>query len=73
VNSRKDMGICKNKRLARTSDNKAYLASVLRTFAQILLRRTSDTLGTIYSIRKPLKSSHPLLSSFITLREKYEI
>ena len=30
-----------------TSDNRAYLASVLRTFAQILLRWTSDTLGTL--------------------------
>jgi len=26
-----------------TAYNRAYLASVLRTFAQILLRRTSDT------------------------------
>jgi hypothetical protein len=68
VNSRKNMGICKNKRLARTSDNKAYLASVLCTFAQIQLRRTSDTPGAIYSIRKPLKSTHHLLSSFTTLR-----
>jgi len=33
-----------------TSANRAYLASVLRTFAQILLRRTSDTLGTLYDI-----------------------
>ena len=31
----------------RTSDNRAYLATVPRTFAQILLRRTSDTLGTL--------------------------
>jgi len=33
-----------------TSANRAYLASVLRTFVQILLRRTSDTLGTLYNI-----------------------
>ncbi|MEA2033006.1 MAG: hypothetical protein U9N41_05425 [Euryarchaeota archaeon] len=32
------------------SPNRAYRASVLRTFAQILLRRTSDTLGTLYAI-----------------------
>jgi len=30
-----------------TAYNKAYLASCLRHFAQILLRRTSDTLGTL--------------------------
>lgn len=49
-----------------TAYNRAYLAP-LRS-AQILLRRTSDTLGTLYSIRKPLKSTHHLLSTFITLR-----
>ena len=32
--------------------NRAYLASCLRHFAQILLRRTSDTLGTLYAIAK---------------------
>ena len=33
-----------------TSYNRAYLATVLRTSAQILLRMTSDTLGTLYEI-----------------------
>jgi len=33
-----------------TSANRAYLASCLRHFAQILLRRSSDTLGTLYDI-----------------------
>jgi hypothetical protein len=33
-----------------TADNRAYLATVLRTFAQILLRRTSDTLRTLDEI-----------------------
>jgi len=47
VNSRKNMVICKNERLARTSDNRAYLATVLLTFAPIPLRWTSDTLGTL--------------------------
>jgi len=36
-----------------TSPNRAYLASVLRTSAQIPLRGTSDTLGTLYAIAKP--------------------
>ena len=30
--------------------------------------RTSYMRGTLYSIRKPLKSTHHLLSTFITLR-----
>jgi len=30
-----------------TAYNRAYLAPCLRHFAQILLRRTSDTLGTL--------------------------
>ena len=33
-----------------TSPNRAYLASVLCTYAQILLRRTSDTLETLYEM-----------------------
>jgi hypothetical protein len=33
-----------------TSPNRAYLAVVLRIFAQILLRRNSDTLGTLDTI-----------------------
>ena len=37
--------------LMATSANRAYLASVLRTFAQVLpYGRTSDTLGTLYDI-----------------------
>ena len=32
--------------------NRAYLASVLRTFCQILLRRTSDTFGTLNAIEE---------------------
>ena len=35
---------------ALPSPNRAYLASVLCTFAQILLRRTSDTLETLDAI-----------------------
>jgi hypothetical protein len=35
------------KRSLQISDNRAYLASVLRTFVQIPLRGTSDTLGTL--------------------------
>jgi len=47
------MAICKNKGLARTSDNKAYLASVLRTFTQIQpYGWTSDTLVTLCEIAK---------------------
>ena len=34
----------------RTSPNRAYLAPL--RFAQILLRRTSDTLGTLSAIRR---------------------
>ena len=30
-----------------TADNRAYLAQVLHTLAQILLHRTSDTLETL--------------------------
>ena len=42
----------------RTSDNRVYMASLLRTSAQIPPRGTSDTLGTLYEIvleieRKP--------------------
>jgi len=33
-----------------TAYNRAYLASVLRTYAQIPLRGTSDTLGTLDEI-----------------------
>jgi hypothetical protein len=33
-----------------TSPNRAYLAPCLRHSAQILLRRTSDKLGTLYAI-----------------------
>ena len=33
-----------------TAYNRAYLASVLYTYAQILLRRTSDTLVTLSEI-----------------------
>ena len=33
-----------------TSYNRVYLASCLRHSAQILLRRTSDTLGTLAAI-----------------------
>ena len=33
-----------------TSPNRAYLATMISTFAKILLRRTSDTLGTLYAI-----------------------
>jgi len=33
-----------------TADNRAYLVPCLRHFAQILLRRTSDTLGTLYAM-----------------------
>ncbi|MCD6097836.1 hypothetical protein J7K18_02975 [bacterium] len=33
-----------------TADNRAHLATVLRISAQILLRRTSDTLGTFGGI-----------------------
>jgi hypothetical protein len=33
-----------------TADNRAYLATVLHTFAQIPLRGTSDMLGTLYAI-----------------------
>lgn len=33
-----------------TSPNRAYLASVLRTSAQIPLQGTSDTLGTLSAI-----------------------
>ena len=36
--------------MAVTSPNRAYLATVLRTSAQILLRRTSDTLKTLYEL-----------------------
>jgi hypothetical protein len=42
-------------RVMATADNRAYLASVLRTSAQILLRRTSDTLGTLYAIAEVIK------------------
>jgi len=38
--------------LVAASPNRAYLASVLCTFAQILLRGTSDTLVTLYEIGK---------------------
>jgi len=34
----------------RTSDNRAYMASLLRTSAQIPPRGTSDTLVTLYEI-----------------------
>jgi hypothetical protein len=33
-----------------TADNRAYLAPCLRHSAQIPLRETSDTLGTLYEI-----------------------
>ena len=35
-----------------TAYNRAYLASVLCAYAQILLRRTSDTLRTLGEIEK---------------------
>jgi len=38
------------KNSSATSTNRAYLAAVLRTFAKIPLRGTSDTLGTLYDI-----------------------
>ena len=40
----------------RTSDNRAYLASALRTSAQILLRRTSDTLNPLIEIMGPTQA-----------------
>jgi len=33
--------------MAKISHNRAYLASCLRHYAQISLRETSDTLGTL--------------------------
>jgi len=36
-----------------TAYNRAYLAKVLRTSAQIPLRGTSDTLGTLSGIPNP--------------------
>jgi len=33
-----------------TADNRAYLASCYRHYIQILLRRTSNTLGTLSEI-----------------------
>jgi hypothetical protein len=41
-----------------TSPNRAYMASVLRTYAQILLRRTSDTLETLAEIGLKQKWRH---------------
>ena len=35
------------------SANRAYLSSVLRTYTQIPLRRTSDTLNPLYEIPNP--------------------
>jgi len=35
---------------AETADNRAYLSPPLRDVAQIPLRGTSDTLGTLYEI-----------------------
>jgi len=43
-------GIKGQKMRRRTSDNRAYLASVLRTSARISPRGTSDTLGTLAEI-----------------------
>lgn len=40
-----------------TSYNRAYLALCLWHFAQIRLWRTSDTLGTLYEIRRPALST----------------
>jgi len=41
-----------------TADNRAYLPSCLRYYAQIPLRGTSDTLGALGNIAKYLLSSN---------------
>jgi len=52
-----------------TSPNRAYQASVLLTFAQIPLRGTSDTLGTLYEILNPAfkKIKYMLGTMYLTL------
>ena len=42
-----------------TAYNRAYLASCLRHFAQILPRRTSDTLGTSDCVKTPWNQNMP--------------
>jgi len=51
-----------------TAYNRAYLAPCLRHFAQIPLRGTSDTLGTLYVISVVLDKGEDLLTALKSLK-----